>query len=146
VFAFPPRALLPAFLAKARCDGLRGVVVVPFTPSDPAWPSLASASITRVDGQLDPCVIVANSAEFVSDGQELGGAQRLAVMAVDFSKLSRRPFAGVADACEQHGMARLRPALRGEGDAAVRSRLAKALLSFATQGSAQKRSRSDRGW
>ena len=25
VFAFPPRALLPAFVAKARADGLRGV-------------------------------------------------------------------------------------------------------------------------
>jgi hypothetical protein len=36
VFAFPPRALLPAFVAKARADGLRGVVIAPFTPSDPA--------------------------------------------------------------------------------------------------------------
>ena len=70
----------------------------------------------------------------------------MAVMAVDFSRLSRRSFAGIADACEQHRTARLRPALRGEGDAAVRSRLAKALLSFATQNSAQKRGRSDRGW
>jgi hypothetical protein len=147
-FAFPPRALLPAFLAKARCDGLRGVVVVPFTPSDPAWPALASASLTRVEGQLDPCVIVTNSATFVraGDGPELGGAQRLAAMAVDFSRFSRRPFASLADACEQHRKARPRPALQGEGDAAVRSRLANALLGFATQGPAQKRGRSGRGW
>ena len=27
VFAFPPRALLPAFVAKARADGLRGIVI-----------------------------------------------------------------------------------------------------------------------
>jgi hypothetical protein len=27
VFAFPPRALLPAFVAKARADGLRGSVI-----------------------------------------------------------------------------------------------------------------------
>ena len=29
VFAFPPRALLPAFVAKARADGLRGIVIAP---------------------------------------------------------------------------------------------------------------------
>jgi hypothetical protein len=31
LFAFPPRALLPAFVAKARADGLRGIVIAPFT-------------------------------------------------------------------------------------------------------------------
>jgi hypothetical protein len=37
--AFPPRSLL-----KARADGLRGIVIAPFTPSVPARPALASAS------------------------------------------------------------------------------------------------------
>jgi hypothetical protein len=34
VRAFPPRALLPVFVAKAKADGLRGIVIAPFTPSD----------------------------------------------------------------------------------------------------------------
>jgi hypothetical protein len=64
VFAFLPRALLPAFVAKARADGLRGIVIAPFTPSDPAWPALASASLTVIDGQKDRCLILPNSAQF----------------------------------------------------------------------------------
>ena len=71
-------------MAKARSDGLRGVIVVPFAPSDPAWPTFAAC--TTVVGQRDPCVIVPSSRTNVCDGDDLGGAQRLAVMAVDFSK------------------------------------------------------------
>ena len=76
VFAFPPRALLPQFVAKARADGLRGVVVVPFTPSDPTWPAFAAASLTTIEGQRDPCIILSDPAAYVRDGDALGGAQR----------------------------------------------------------------------
>jgi hypothetical protein len=86
---------LAAFVAKARSDGLGGVIVIPFVPSDPAWPTLAAASRTSVDVQRDPCVIVLNSSEYVREGDDLGGAQRLAVMAVDFGRWSRRSFADV---------------------------------------------------
>jgi hypothetical protein len=44
-FIFPPAALLPRVLAKARADGLRGVVVLPFTPSAAFWPGFAAASV-----------------------------------------------------------------------------------------------------
>jgi hypothetical protein len=88
VLAFPPRALLPAFVAKARADGLRCIVIAPFTPSDLAWPALASASLTVIAGQKDRCLILPNSAQFVSEGEDLGGAQCLAIMAVDFSRWS----------------------------------------------------------
>ena len=71
MFAFPPRALLPAFVAKARADGLRGIVIAPFTPSDPAWPALASVSLTVIAGQKDRCLILPNSAQFVSEGEDL---------------------------------------------------------------------------
>jgi hypothetical protein len=65
VFAFPHRALLPAFVAKARAEGLRGIVIVPFTPSDPAWPALAFVSLTVIVGhQKDRCLILPNSAQF----------------------------------------------------------------------------------
>ena len=86
VFIFPPRGILPEFVAKARSDGMRGVVVVPFTPSDPTWPALAAASLTSVDGQRDPCIILSDLAAYVREGDDLGGAQRLAIMAVDFGR------------------------------------------------------------
>jgi hypothetical protein len=101
-YAFPPRGLLAAFVAKARSDGLRGVIVVPFVLSDPAWPTLAAASCMTVAGQRDPCVIVPNTPMYVRDGDDLGGAQRLAVMAVDFSQWSKRPFSAVAAPCGHH--------------------------------------------
>jgi hypothetical protein len=75
VFAFPPRALLPAFITKARADGLRGIVVAPFTPSDPAWPALASVSLTVVSGQKDRCLILPNSAQFVSEWEDLSAGR-----------------------------------------------------------------------
>ena len=77
VFAFPPRGILLEFVAKARADGMRGVVVVPFTPSDPTWPALAAASLTSVDGQRDPCIVLSDPAAYVREGDDLGGAQRL---------------------------------------------------------------------
>ncbi len=86
MFAFSPRALLPAFVAKAQADGLRGIVIAPFTPSDPVWPALASASLTIIAGQKDRCLILPNSAQFVSEGEDLGGAPATAFA----SELARR--------------------------------------------------------
>jgi hypothetical protein len=146
VFAFPPRGLLARFVAKARADGLRGVVVVPFTPSDPAWPTLAAASVTRVDGQRDPCVIVANSGEFVRAGDDLGGAQRLAVMAVDFQRWCRRSFADTSAPCGRHCEQRLRPALQSSRDESDRRRIAAALLRLGRPGGGRKRLAGERGW
>ena len=72
-----PRALLPATVAKLRADGVRGIVIVPYVLSDPAWPM--GASITHVDNQRDACHILPASAmrRYVTDTSELGGAQRL---------------------------------------------------------------------
>jgi hypothetical protein len=89
-------------VAKARSDGRRCVIVVPFAPSDSTWPTLAAASCTTVVGQRDPCVIVPSSRMYVCDSDDLGGAQRLAVMAVDFSKWSKRSFAAVVAPCGHH--------------------------------------------
>jgi hypothetical protein len=111
VFAFPLLALLPAFVGKARADGLRGIVIVPFTHSDPAWPVLASASLTVIARQKDRCLILPNSAQFVCEGEDLGGAQRLAILEVDFSRWSSRSSAGVAAPCAAHGEHRPRPSL-----------------------------------
>ncbi len=68
---------------------------LPFAPSDSVWPTLAAAFLTSVVGQRDPCVIVPNSREYARERDDLGGAQRLAVMAVDFSRWSRRSLEDV---------------------------------------------------
>ena len=89
-------------MAKARSDGMRGFVVVPYTPSDPTWRALATASLTSVDGQRDPCIVLSDPAAYVLEGDDLGGAQRLAVMSADGASVrqwgSRRRVAGTQSA------------------------------------------------
>ncbi len=48
-FAFPPRNLIPAFIAKAAADKIRAVVLVPLAVTEPFWPTLLQASV--VEGQ-----------------------------------------------------------------------------------------------
>jgi hypothetical protein len=114
---FPPRSLLHAAVDKLRADGVRGVVIAPYALSDPAWPSLMGASITRVANQRDACHILPASAiqRYVSDTSELGGAQRLAVFAVDFGRQRLGTFAEpeVAPPCGREREARPRPILQG---------------------------------
>jgi hypothetical protein len=99
-----------------------------------------------VDDQRDPCVIVPNSAEFVREGDDLGGAQRLAVMAVDFRRWSRRSFSDTVAPCGRQGEYRPRPPLQSTRDELDRRRIAAALLRLGRPGSDRKRSRAGRGW
>ena len=52
--------------------------------STPTWPALAAASLTSVHGQRGLCIILPDLAAYAREGDDLGGAQRLAAMAVDF--------------------------------------------------------------
>ena len=110
---FPPRALLPATVAKLRADGVRGVVIVPYALSDPAWPTLMGASLTRIENQRDACHILPASA-IVTGTSKFGGVQRLAFFAVDFGRQRPGAFAepDVAPPCGR-GDARPRPILQG---------------------------------
>ena len=82
----PLASLVPRALAKARADGTRGVVVIPFSPSAAFWPGFAAASRSASPASFDPCIVVPASPSYVSEAADLEGAQRLAVMAVDFSR------------------------------------------------------------
>ena len=55
-------------------------------------PALAAAALSQRDGSIEPCVIVSNSDAFARPGDGLGSAQRLAIMAVDFSRWRSRSF------------------------------------------------------
>jgi hypothetical protein len=48
-FAFPPRSLLPAFVAKARADGLRGIVIALLKPPGVAGVGLRWSPVSRID-------------------------------------------------------------------------------------------------
>ena len=45
----------------------------------PDMASPRAASLTSVDGQRDPCIVLSDPAAYVREGDDLGGAQRLAV-------------------------------------------------------------------
>ena len=134
VFAFPPLPLLARTLAKARADGIRGVFVVPFTPSHPTWPVLAAASLTHIDGQLDRCVIVPNSEPYVRTSGSSAATQRLAVMAVDFTPRSARPVGGLTDPCPRAAYHRPRASRLSAQAASDRARIAAALLRLGLAG------------
>ena len=81
---FPPRGTLPEFVAKARSDGMRGVVVVPFTPSDPTWPALGPP-------RSRPSTVSATCAASCPTLQRTSG--RAMTSAARSAWLSRRPEA-----------------------------------------------------
>ena len=92
-------------------------------------------------GQRDPCVIVPNSPEYAREGDDLSGAQRLAVMVVDFSRWSRRSFEGLAPPCGRQRESRASLPLQGSCNTHDRRRIEAALLRIALPGGGRKRSR-----
>ena len=134
VFAYPPMPLLERTLAKARADGARGVLVVPFTPSHPTWPVLEAASLTHVEGQFNRCVIVPNNASYVRTGEQLESTQRLAVMAVDFSPRSNRATSGLTEPCPSARDHRPLASRHGAQDSADRDQIAAALRRLGLAG------------
>jgi hypothetical protein len=122
-YAFPPSALLPAFIAKARADGLAGVVVVPFVTSHVSWPTLMAASITPPVGPFNRCKVVPASPAYVRHGDALFGTQRLAVMAVDFTRVRPRAFGDLVPPCARAGEIRPRPTLVSDQTEQDRARI-----------------------
>jgi hypothetical protein len=127
-YAFPPVSLTPRFLQKARADGFRGVVVVPFVTSHVIWPTLMAASLTHVPGSKDRCRVVRVNPMYVRHTGEPSRTQRLAVLAVDFTKAQRREFPEVVPPCAEHASRRLRPSLVSPIDEADRTRIRAQLL------------------
>ncbi len=133
-------------MAKARSDCLLSVIVASFEPSDTAWPMLAAESCTTVVGQLDPWVIVPSLRTYVFDSNDLGRAQHLAVMAVDFSRWSRRSFAAPVAPCGHHRELRAPVQRLGSRNVDEQRRLAEALLRLGRPCSDSKRPLDGRGW
>ena len=96
-------------------------------------------------GQRDPCIILQDPITYARNGDDLCGAQRLIVMAVDFGRWSQRTSAGVASPCGWHAELRQLQSLQSDLDATDRQRLAAALSRLGLPGSWRKRVREDRG-
>ena len=93
--------------------------------------------------EQDRCLILPNSAKFVCEGKDLGGAQRMAVLVVEFSPWSSRSSAGVVAPFAAHGEHRPRPSLLSSRDMEDRQRI-QALLRL--NGGSGSRKRSSAGY
>ena len=84
-YAFPaPPPARPILDQGVRADGRRGVVVAQFTPSGPVRPALMEPSLTMAAGSNG--IAVSASPKHVRRSPGSIGAQRLAVLAVGFSR------------------------------------------------------------
>jgi hypothetical protein len=86
LFAFPPRVLIRRFIAKARADGIRGIVIVPLAISAAYWPRLLAAAIP-VNGS--PFVHLRNLRAMLSHADDFS-SPALALFAVDFAPFTSR--------------------------------------------------------
>jgi hypothetical protein len=86
LFAFPPPPLLNTFVAKARADGVRTIVLAPLAVTAPYWHKLLRASIVP-----DPKGYHRVRSSFALKDSDLPG--QLALFAVDFANdtCRRRP-------------------------------------------------------
>jgi hypothetical protein len=82
-FAFPPRNLISAFIAKAAADRIRAIVLVPLAVTEPFWPALLQASV--VDGQGFDILRRPGPLLLHAGGQHFSA---LALFAVDFGAAS----------------------------------------------------------
>jgi hypothetical protein len=119
------------------------VIVVPFVPSSVAD---ACGSVPHVSCRT--AGLVRHHAELAGvrergRGDDLGGEQRLAVMAVDFQPVE--PTCVAAQCWRQHELRAPQP-LHGMRDAEDRRSITEALLRLGRPGSCPKRPRAGRGW
>ena len=117
LFAFPPPPLINSFVAKARADGARAVVVTPLSVSAPYWNKLLRASV------------VPNGAGYVRIRRQAVDVDsdvrgELALFAVDFSRYSTRAcLAHCCPPCGHELAFRGRPPAGSPADTAERARI-----------------------
>ena len=118
LFAFPPPALLNRFVAKARSDGIRAIVVTPLAVSAPYWNKLLRAStLPGMDG-----FIRLRSQQNCPPGSDAEG--ELAIFAVDFTpQTTRSRNSPTAPPCGGEAIARGRPTAGSPLDQAERARI-----------------------
>ena len=117
MFAFPPPSLLNAFVAKARADGIRAIVLTPLAVTAPYWNKLLRASVVpNAQGYHR----FRNSLA-LSDSDVAG---HVALFAVDFAPASaRHRTEPVFPPCGREGAFRGRNLAGSNADLADRQRI-----------------------
>ena len=124
LFAYPPTKLIPRFIAKARADGPRAVVVVPLAISAPYWARLLRASVST-DPKGYTAIRKQQQADPTSDA-----AGNLAVFPVDFwGEKSRLRGDSCVIRCGLEASFRGRPSAGSIEDQADRARILSELRS-----------------
>jgi hypothetical protein len=125
LFTFLPSALLNRFVAKARSDGIRAVVVTPLAVSAPYWSKLFRASVVDNDAGY---IRIRKQAAAPLDSDVAG---ELAVLALDFSPWStRRPATATVARCGLEASFRGRNPLGSPADQADRARIRAQLVQL----------------
>ena len=101
-YAFPPQALIPAFVKKAAADHAAGILIVPYAMTAAYWPRLKQASVT--EGGL-PWKSFKDPGKFLRDTGSFK-PQALAVFALDFGRDVTTPDKRLSAACGQECAAR----------------------------------------
>jgi hypothetical protein len=117
LFAFPPPPMLNAFVAKARADGIRAIVLTPLSVTAPYWNKLLRASVVpNAQGYRR----VRNSLALLDSDV----AGHVALFAVDFAPASaRHRTAPVFPPCGREGAFRGRNLAGSTTDLADRQRI-----------------------
>jgi hypothetical protein len=116
------------------------VVVAPFITSHTKWPTLMAASLTPAAGSFNRCVVVPSSPAFVRHGNPMYGTQRLAVMAVDFTRVRPRQLPTLTPPCPRAADLRPRPTMVSDVAESDRARIRAAIVAAGITASAKKRS------
>jgi hypothetical protein len=123
LFAFPPASLLNVFVAKARSDGARAIVVAPLAVAAPYWNKLLRSSVV----QNDAGYLSIRRQQFSSDSDVTG---ELAVFAVDFAPYASRSLTtAYPPGCGMEARFRRRSLLGSPSDQAKRARIRAEILS-----------------
>ena len=120
-------------------------MVVPFAVTDPIWPTLMAASLSLPD-TFDRCRVVPASGRYIQNPGAYG-AERLAVLSVDFTRLHPQPDRIAAPPCRQAAAARVRSSLVAPLDLEDRRRIAARLeeLGLAARDASCQKQREARG-
>ena len=121
-YAFPPQALIPAFIRKADADRARGILLVPHSITAAYWSRLCTASLT--DGGpwrsiTDPGSHLAFAGAF--------RPQALAIFALDFQSHARGTDLPFCTPCGQEQAARPHISWQSPADLSDRRRIDEAL-------------------
>jgi len=123
LFAFPPASLLNAFVAKARTDGARAIVVTPLSVAASYWNKLLRASVV----QNDAGYLRIRRQQTPTDSDVAG---ELAIFAVDFALYaSRSPTNAYPSGCGMEARFRGRCLLGSPSDQAKHAWILTVILS-----------------